>query len=279
VDGLDQAESRGPFAWGSLVSTNVERWILGCGFEVFRGNHTGCARLPSPVIHERWVVHFKGMGWLIRDVALGSGRHSLDLAWHLGPKLSSSGKNFFLSEQGNGLCFLTCEPSRWSAELRDEWWSPAYGIRVPTKTLHHSFTGLLPAELAVFLQTADSASTIESASLQSDSSTENRVRAYGYAHDQKRCGALFAASGQPWSHVGWSSDADLLCYHATGDRLDSLLLCNASFVEWRGLRLWSSTRPAHWCELARREESMEIVSIALTPFSTAHGSRAASVNK
>ncbi len=279
MDGLDQAESAGPFAWGSLVGTSVERWILGRGFEVFRGSHTGYTRLQSPVIHERWVVHFKGLGWLVRDVALGSGTHSLDLAWHLGPKLCSSGKNFFVSEQGNGLRFLDCEASGWSAELRDEWWSPAYGIRVPTKTLHHSFTGPLPAEFAVFLQTADSNSTSDGASLQCDVSTESAARVYSYAHDQERSGAVFAASSQPWSLLGWSSDADLLCYHATGDRLDSLLLCNASFVEWHGQRLWSGTQPTHWCEFTSRDGSLEIVSVAPAASSTAHGSRTASVNK
>ncbi len=279
VDGVDQAEARGPFAWTSQPDTNVGAWILGQGFEVFRGSHNGYARLQSPVIHERSVVHFKGLGWLLRDVALGSGRHSLDLAWHLGPKLSASGKNFFGTEQGAGLHLLACEGSGWSEELRDEWWSPAYGLRIPAKTLHHRFTGLLPAESAVFLQTANSSSSFEGASLQCEASTENTVRAYSYAHDQDRCGAVFAPLARAWAHIGWSSDADLLCYHATGDRLNSLLLCNASFVEWRGQRLWSSTQPAAWRELANREGSMEIVSVAPTAINADHGSRAASVKK
>ena len=80
VDGLDQAEARGPFAWSSLPKTNVERWILGRNFEIFKAGHNGYARLQPPVIHERWVVHYKGAGWLIRDVALGSGNHTLDPA-------------------------------------------------------------------------------------------------------------------------------------------------------------------------------------------------------
>lgn len=278
VDGLDQAESRGPFAWTSLPHTKVERWIPGHKFEVFRGSHSGYTRLQPPVTHERWVVHFKGLGWMIRDVALGCGKHTLDLAWHIGPKLCLTGRNVFSGEHGESFCLATCDAPDWSQELRDEWWSPAYGVRVPAKTIHHTFTGPIPAEFAVFLEAAAVEETLDAASLQCDANPERSVKAYRYVRNRGRSGAVFAPSPQSWSLIEWGSDADLLCYHFTGDSLEALLLCNASFVDWHGQRLWSSTRPASWCELANREGKMEVVSLHPIPVSASSAPRSDFMN-
>lgn len=262
VDGLDQAEPRGPFAWNSLPQTRVERWITGRNFDIFRGSHDGYRRLQSPVIHERLVVHCKGLGWLIRDVALGSGNHTLDLAWHLGPRLFMDGENIATEERGNELRFLVAGASGWSRDLQDEWWSPAYGVRIPAKTIHLRFAGPLPTEYGTLLQAAGSKHTAEG-SLQHEFAAESGVHAYRYVHPQGQCGAVFAPSARSWSLPGWSSDADLLCYHSSGGGLRSVLLCNGSFVAWQGRRLWSSPTAAGWCELAGGEEGadMEVISI------------------
>jgi hypothetical protein len=275
VDGFDQARATGPFSWSSLPRTKVERWILGCNFEVFQGSHSGYQRLQPPVIHERWIVHFKGLGWLIRDVALGSGNHTLDLAWHLGPKLFLKEQN--VSDEFDAkLRFLAFSTPGWSQETREEWWSPAYGARIPAETLHHHFSGLLPTEFAVFLQpTAGQAD--DQPSLQLDTAAEPTVRIYHCSSGQDRSGAMFALSAQPWSIPGWSSDADLLCYHSSGDSLKSLLLCNASFVDWQGRRVWSGSQPVPWCELAGSGAVMEVVSISHAPTKDAQGSRSGSI--
>ena len=272
VDGLDQAEARGPFAWNSLPKTRVERWITGRSFEVFTGSHDGYRRLQFPVTHERWVVHFRGLGWLIRDVALGSGNHTLDLAWHLGPNLSLEGENISTREGGTGLHFLVGRAVGWSQDLRDEFWSPAYGVRIPAKTIHVCFAGQLPTEFATFLQPIAGHRSAATASLRCDTAEESVVRTYSYVSPQDQCGAVFAPNAKSWSHQGWSSDADLLCYHSSGGSLKSLLLCNASFVDWQGQRLWSSPRAVRWCELASRQEhaGMEVVSIS--PETTANPS-------
>lgn len=260
VDGLDQAQAKGPFAWTSLPDTHVERWIVGRSFEVFRGGHTGYRRLQPPVIHERWVVHFKPLGWLIRDVALGLGNHTLDVAWHLGPSLSLKGDMICAEEFGPGVRFLVSGAAGWVRNTCDEWWAPAYGARIPAKTIHLSFRGPLPTEFAAFLQPA--ASNGEGAALlQFETAEEPAARAYQCLQIHDRSGAVFASPGRSWSMLGWSSDADLLCYHFIGEWLQSLLLCNASFVDWEGQRLWSGTQPAARCELARRDAVMEVVSL------------------
>jgi heparinase II/III-like protein len=260
VDGRDQAEPMGPFAWASLPDTKVERWITGRNFEVFRASHNGYARLESPVIHERWVVHFKGLGWLIRDVALGSGSHNLDLPWHLGPNLSVNGENISGEKPGAEMRFLVAGPPGWSQELCDEWWSPAYGVKIPARTIHLRFTGSLPTEFATFFEPAATNQPNRKASLQFESAAEPAVRAYSYLRDADEFCVLFTPSAQHWSWLQWSSDADLLCYHSSGGRLKSLLLCNASFVDWQGHRLWSNAQPVPWRELASRGEALEVIS-------------------
>jgi hypothetical protein len=278
VDGLDQAQANGPFSWTSLPDTHVERWIVGHNFEVFRGSHTGYRRLQPPVTHERWVVHFKGLGWLIRDIALGSGSHTLDLAWHLGPKISLNSEYIFAEELAKGLRFVVAGAPGWSQDLCDEWWAPAYGVRIPAKTVHLRFAGPLPTEFAAFLQPASANRAGDTPSLQFDAVEESAVRGYSYFHDQDRCGALFAPSARSWSLLGWSSDADLLCYHSNGDSLESLLLCNASFVDWQGQRLWSSSQPVLRCELASRDAVMEVVSLSPRAVTAKRGPRSGSIN-
>ncbi len=277
VNGLDQAEPRGPFGWSSLPTTDVDRWILGRNFEVFRGSHNGYTRLQSPVIHERWVVHFKGFGWLIRDVALGSGNHTIDLAWHLGPKLSLAGNDISAVEPASRehvprLRILMDDAAGWSRQVCEEWWSPAYGIKSPAETVHFRYAGPLPTEFATFLQLDAASQTVDTTSLKSDSSPDPGVRAYSYVGNHNRFGAVFAA--RPWSLSGWDSDADLLCYHSIGDIVDSLLLCNASFVDWHGQRLWSSSAPVAWCELESKEKQkgMEIVSVTPAAAKASRGS-------
>ena len=102
VDGRDQADGTGPFSWKNPPSVKAEQWITGQQFDLFQGSHDGYSRLPSPVIHRRWVFHKKGDFWLVRDLAEGHGSHQLDIAWHIGPTLlpASSRQYLFTDEAG-----------------------------------------------------------------------------------------------------------------------------------------------------------------------------------
>ncbi len=258
VDGFDQAEPNGPFAWSALPHTKVERWHVAHNFDVFHASHTGYERLNPPVTHERWIVNFKTIGWLVRDVALGSGSHTLDLAWHQAPNLSQLPEKNLVAANGMDLSFIPCRQTQWPQEVMNENWSPAYGLKVPSKTIHQRFTGPLPAESATFLQTVDRNLRPDESALQSEHLAEPSVHAYCFSQGQQRCGSLFAPSGGPWSFLGWSTDADLLCYRSNGDHLISLLLCNASFVDWKNKRLWSSAHQVPCCELTSENENEEM---------------------
>ena len=90
LDGRNQSEPNGPFAWKCLTKAKAESWISGQTFDLFVGSHDGYSRPENPAIHRRWVFFRKPKFWLVRDLMLGTGKHQLDLRWHLNPELSSS---------------------------------------------------------------------------------------------------------------------------------------------------------------------------------------------
>ncbi len=115
VDGFDQADPVGPFAWRNPPAVKVERWVAGQQFNLFSGSHNGYWRLPEPVTHQRWIFHRKGQFWLVRDVADGSGKHQLELTWHLGPVLSPvSTKDNLFADGEESLGLITTETHGWS---------------------------------------------------------------------------------------------------------------------------------------------------------------------
>ena len=85
LDGRNQSEPNGPFAWKSLTNAKAENWISGQTFDLFVGSHDGYSHPDNPAIHRRWVFFRKPKFWLVRDLMLGTGKHQLDLRWHLAP--------------------------------------------------------------------------------------------------------------------------------------------------------------------------------------------------
>ena len=84
VDGLDQAEPRGSFAWRHLPRVRAERWVEGRGGALLVASHDGYERIAA-LTHRRWVVSLGRGLYLIRDVSSGAGTHQLRLWWHIGP--------------------------------------------------------------------------------------------------------------------------------------------------------------------------------------------------
>src|SRR5262249_45546579 len=64
------------------------RWHAGQSVDVCTASHDGYRRLSSPIVHRRWIVGWKKSGWLVRDAALGTGRHHFDLRWRYGLNFS-----------------------------------------------------------------------------------------------------------------------------------------------------------------------------------------------
>ena len=131
---------------------NVDQWITGQQFDLFQGSHDGYSRLPSPVIHRRWVFHRKGKFWMVRDLAEGRGLHQLDIAWHMGPTIPlASSKEYLFSGEAGSLALLTAEGHGWSQSVSRDYWSPVYGHAERASVLTFGAKVELPADFATLL--------------------------------------------------------------------------------------------------------------------------------
>ena len=137
IDGRDQSDPRGPFAWGRLPETTVDAWRPDAAFDLFAGHHDGY----RPVVHHRWVVGLKSGFWLVRDLVTGPGRHRLAIHWHL------------LDERD--IAILPPIAHNWARSVERWDWSPVYGKKEPAYVLRFSIETDLPVEFAVLLVPAE----------------------------------------------------------------------------------------------------------------------------
>jgi hypothetical protein len=263
VDGQTQAEPKGPFAWAKLPCVAAEAWINGRTFDLFVGSHDGYTRLPKPVVHRRWVFSLKSRFWLIRDLALGSGKHQLDLSWHLQPTFSPDAKlaDAFLDQDGKtGLYVISAREQTWSREILQDLWSPAYGRKDPCSVVRFSSVAELPAECVTLLMPVPSASSGagELAKLH-DSSLASPVSAFTYLSGEEKH-FFFFGQDKAWRLADWYSDARFLYWQADGDGSTyALICCQFTFVQRRGKPIISSLRPVLHCEIIKRTGQTEIV--------------------
>ena len=127
LDGRNQSEPQGPFAWKRLTKAKTENWISGQTFDFFVGSHDGYSRPDNPAIHRRWVFFRKPKFWLVRDLMLGAGKHQLDLRWHLTPELFLLGQPKADSSSPRKEAGLPYFPQREKTGPRP--WSKAHGRR------------------------------------------------------------------------------------------------------------------------------------------------------
>lgn len=262
VDGLDQADPKGSFAWSNLPNVEAEAWINGRSFDLFVGSHDGYTRLPSPVIHRRSVFSLKSCFWLVRDLVLGTGSHKVELSWHLAPELSrAEGKTeeFIDPERKKGLRVLAIGPSGFSRTVDEGEWSPAYGRKQPSQTLHLSSVSELPAEFVTLLIPIAASDSGASRLEKMQNSLKERVSAFSYQTDaEEHC--IFFGEGKTWTLADWSSDAKFLYWGVSRDRSRfSLICCSFTFVEAQGRRVVSSPQAALRCEIVKENGQTDVL--------------------
>jgi len=251
VDDTDQADPKGPFSWGRLPKVQVERWITGKSFDLFAGNHDGYGRFAQPVIHRRWVFSLKSRFYFIRDMAIGEGTHHLDLAWHFRPCLSKDqpAGTTFLDADGNGLTVIPLNDEKWSHDLREEHWSPAYGRSERLQVLHSRGTVSLPTEVATVLVPTAGNKAFSGRLTRIGASVGPSIQhAYSFETPEETHRFFFSDGMGAWEAGRWSSDADFL-YRGGSDADSRTLICaNASYVRFSGREVLSSARPVSHCE-------------------------------
>ncbi len=274
VDGLDQAQSEGPFAWSSIPKTQVERNISGPSFTLFAGSHSGYERLPEPVRHRRFIFHLDGSFWLIRDIAAGLGSHSLETSWHFAPDLDVSQRGeTFVARFADGqsancasqLTILPVEDRRWTPEVRSEYVSPAYGQKVSAPVLRLSGHLAIPAEHAVVLIAGTGKGSGEDAGcLMRDDDKRVGTGApdavYRFVRNRRTQYMVFGRPQTVWSLGPWSSDATFLYFRLQGRRVEQVLFCEGSSLQLLGESLIQQEAPVQWLEWMNRDGHHRVAS-------------------
>jgi glycosyltransferase involved in cell wall biosynthesis len=263
VDGVDQAEPNGPFAWKQLPRVNAEGWISGQSFDLFVGSHDGYFRLTQPVLHRRWVFALKSNFWLVRDVVVGEGKHQLDLFWHLSPELKERSGVFLDNGGRTGLHILAPDGHGWSREVRQGSCSPVYGRKENAPVLHFGTMAALPAEFVTLLvPVADHSAGAGNLTQMRSSSAADTVKGYGYVTPEEEH-RMFFSLGKAWKLGVWSSDAEFLYWGKSRDGARQILICcNGTYVEAEGGRIVSSPKPLLRCEIISSDGRMDVVASA-----------------
>jgi len=262
IDGRDQADATGPFAWANPPVVKAERWVTGEQFNLFVGSHDGYTRLPAPVIHQRWVFHRKAQFWLVRDVASGPGRHQLELTWHLGPRLSPvSTKDSLFADGEDGLGLVTAEGHGWSESAHRGNWSPVYGRAERSTVLTFGTEAELPVEFLTLL--------LPHANLQAGIGRLERlssvppVQVYRYIREGQEHRFFFANGDGSWNFGTWSSDAGFLYWAWDREPEQRVLIaCGGTYVEIRGVRVLTSERAVDYAEVVSSAGKTELFTSA-----------------
>jgi hypothetical protein len=236
IDGCDQADPDGPFSWKQHFQTRADQWIPGETFDLFVGSHDGYTRLPSPVVHQRWVVALRSGLFLVRDVAQGSGKHQIGISWHLSPDLQThSGEIFRFKDSDHGLAILAAQGHGWTQESQKGSWSPVYGRESDSVIVNFGAFGDLPAEFATVLAPLGDGRALPGTLTRREHRESGLVQAYRYESTGGRDEFFFARSGSSWSTGQVSSDAEFVCISHRADwKNPDIVFCNGSFVEIAG---------------------------------------------
>jgi hypothetical protein len=252
VDGQNQAEPAGPFSWERHVRAHTEQWITGETFDLFVGSHDGYQRLPSPVIHRRWVLALRSGIFLVRDLAEGQGEHRLDISWHLAPVLQLQQEHLYrLKNSTQGLVLLPVQKHGWAEDVHEAPWSPVYGQRRKTTVLNFGAKVSLPTEFVSILAPVQDAYGAPGTLTRFESpEATSFVRAYRYQADGGECQFFFGRKERPWKSGTVSSDAELICLSsAAGTAEPEIVMCNGSYLEISGTRVLRMKRVVARCEL------------------------------
>jgi hypothetical protein len=238
VDGLDQAEPNGPFAWGLWPDVEVSRWIASEAFDLFEGRSFGYKRLSDPVIHRRWVLRLGARLWLVRDVAEGQGTHRFEIGWHFPPELAVEARGAtVIARVGNESMALTgLQDECWRLTLAEGEYSSVYGLQVGSPVARWSSSGACPTDFAAAIGFGPE---VEGAALTRLPPADG-VAGYEYAAGAERRWFFFAAGGRAWRAGEWASDAAALYFHSAPGGIRDLVFAAGSYVEFAGKRAVSA---------------------------------------
>jgi hypothetical protein len=149
VGGVDQSVAAGPHLWTRQARAELEQaaGLDGGPVAEWRAAHHGYRRLRPPAVHHRGVrLDRRARRLVIEDRLDTGGAHDCRLAFHLGPEIACTleGGRAVLAwrdDQGPRRAALTLPGGLAWRRLEGQtnppagWYSPTFGVRVPTVTL------------------------------------------------------------------------------------------------------------------------------------------------
>jgi len=262
LNGRSQAEPKGPFAWERLTNARAESWITGETFDFFVGSHDGYSQPDNSVVHRRSVFFRKPKFWLVRDLVLGTGEHQIDVRWHLsvGLPLPSETEGGFICQGENAGISILCPIKRpWSKFVEQVQYSPAYGLKQAASAVRFSTVTTLPSEFATLLApTAVSQGYMDTHGVLRQVSASPRTSVYHFTDNTEEHCFVFCGE-ENWVFEGWKSDAEFLYSCGGNGKLSLLILCNGTYVEFRGKEVVSSPKRLSCCEIIRSSGKTQVL--------------------
>jgi hypothetical protein len=161
VDGEDQAEPAGTFAWRSRPAGRLLRWTSTETVAFADAEHDGYRALPDPVSHRRRVIFVKPRYWVLVDDLTAAARHRIEMRFQLAPmevRIDSIGWVRATRDGRRGLLMRAFAALPLKAEVRqgrqnplEGWISPNYGQAEPAPALVYSATTPLPIRMVTVL--------------------------------------------------------------------------------------------------------------------------------
>ena len=157
VDGQDQAQPAGPFAWKDMPRARLTRWLSTPAYDLAVAEHDAYRRLADPVRHRRSLLFVKPRFWILLDELIGAAEHHVDLRFQLAAcraELDPTSWVRIASPDGTGMLIRTfgSVPLKTAlvegeTEPRQGWVSPDYGRLEPAPALLVSATACLPVRM------------------------------------------------------------------------------------------------------------------------------------
>ena len=198
VDGESQSIPHRAFRWLKVTKPNTFSWITSRSFDYVDVEHDGYKRYKHPVTHRRSVFFAKPDYWVMVDRLMGRGKHSVELLFHTPtgtdarvtcgeyeiatshqiPPKSSLLKEGNLRASAKIFCTqdfaiipvthddLDMNIYQGAEEPVCGWFSPCYGVKLPSTTLAYSFTGELPIVTATVLDAGCSIRDVQLSSVE-----------------------------------------------------------------------------------------------------------------
>ena len=142
--GESAALSAGPFRWQAGADAMVTAWLSTPELDYAAALHHGFWRFSPPATHRRELLFLKAWScWIVRDRIDSPMRRPFSAHFHAAPgfAIQAVGEFARFTGGGRGDLMLSAWAPHLALSVRESWYSPVYGVRVPASALDIAVTG------------------------------------------------------------------------------------------------------------------------------------------